>query len=200
MEKKIKELLMSTNRTGIGVLINELSNIGFFKAPCSTQYHLCKPGGLMEHSLNVYNALVELNDALDARLPKDSMIIAALLHDIGKCGQFGKAYYVPNMVRSKTKNKLTGEYDIVQSESKPYESNKELLSEEHEIRSVIIASRFIDLTEEEQSAILHHNGLWGKLDSGFSSTVDKTKLGLLLHFADMWCSRYVEPDKNTVTE
>ena len=34
-------------------LIKELEKGGFFTAPCSTQYHLCKEGGLLEHSLNV---------------------------------------------------------------------------------------------------------------------------------------------------
>jgi len=33
------------------------SKSDFFDAPCSTKYHLSKEGGLVEHSLNVYECL-----------------------------------------------------------------------------------------------------------------------------------------------
>lgn len=194
MKEKIIELLKSTERQNIEQLIETMERNDFFSAPCSSQYHLCKEGGLAEHSLNVYQKMVELNTALNAGLDADSIIIVSLLHDLGKAGDHGKPNYVPNYVRSKTKNKDTGEYDMVISSAKPYETNKELNYEEHEIRSVIIAERWVDLTEEEETAILHHNGLYGRLDSSFGSYYDKHKLSLLLHFADMWCSRVVEID------
>lgn len=200
MKDKIKELLLSTKRAGIEDLIKEMEKSGFFTAPCSSQYHLCQPGGLAEHSLNVFMKMTELNHALGAMIPRDSLIIVSILHDLGKSGMYGKPNYVKNMVKSKKKNPLTNDYDMVQSESKPYMTNTDLLYEEHEIRSVIIASKYIDLTEEEASAILHHNAQFGKLDSGYSSYYDRTKISMLLHFADLYCSRFVEVKKVTVTE
>lgn len=188
----IREALLATGRKGMPELLEEMEKNGFFTAPCSGQYHLCKEGGLAEHSLNVYKAIINIAGALKADVPMDSLVIVSLLHDMGKSGQFGKTNYVPNMIKSKTKNKETGEYDLVQSTAKPYETNKELIYEEHELRSVIIASKYIDLTEEEQHAIIHHNGSWCKLESSFSSTWDKQILTFILHFADLYCSRFVE--------
>ena len=196
MKERIKELLLSTKRQGMEKLIFDMEFGGFFEAPCSGAFHLCKEGGLAEHSLNVYEIFCELADALDRDWYLEnieSIKLVCLLHDLGKMGDHGKPNYVPNYVRSKTKNKETGEYDMVISSAKPYETNKELIYEEHEIRSVIIAERSIALTEEEESAILHHNGLYGKLDSAYgNANFCKTKLAFFLHMADMYCSRFYE--------
>lgn len=196
MKEKIKELLLSTGREGMDKLIEAMEQGGFFEAPCSGAYHLCHEGGLAEHSLNVYETFKSFAVAVDSEWGlenSDSIKIACLLHDLGKMGDHGKPNCVPNYVRSKTKNKETGEYEMVRSEAKPYETNKELTYEEHEIRSLLIAERYIHLTEEEETAILHHNGLYGKLDSIFgTANYCKTKLSFLLHTADMWCSRFVE--------
>ena len=193
MKEDFINLLKMSGREGIENLIVWMDENGFFESPCSSAYHLSKNGGLVEHSINVYYTLTILNESLGANLPSDSMLICALLHDLGKAGDHGKPGYVPNMVRSKTKNKETGEYEIVQSTSKPYEINKDLTSEEHEIRSLLIAERYIYLSEEEETAILHHNGLYGKLDSAYGThNYDKTKLAFLLHTADMYCSRFSE--------
>ena len=107
--------------------------------------------------------------------------LAGLLHDLGKAGDHGKAGYVENLLKNGNR-----------SDAKPYKTNPDLIYEEHEIRSVIIAERCIELTEEEENAILHHNGLWGKLDSSFGSSFDKNELAVLLHVADLWCSRFEE--------
>lgn len=194
-KNEIMELLLSTRRTGIHTLLAEMELNGFFEAPCSTKFHLSVEGGLAEHSLNVYRTMKELVESLcvGTEITDENIIICSLLHDLGKMGDFGKPMYVPNMVKSKAKNKETGEYDIVQSEAQPFEVNKELFGEEHEIKSVLIAERFINLTESEESAILHHNGLYGKLDSSYGTQLyAKTKLAFLLHTADMYVSRFVE--------
>lgn len=59
-------------------------------ASAKTDYHGAYPGGLVDHSLRVLNNLVALNKTYDWKLPKDSMIIAALFHDLGKVGLPGK--------------------------------------------------------------------------------------------------------------
>lgn len=201
MKEKFIDLLRSTKREGIDNLIKVMDEGGFFTAPCSGAYHLCHEGGLLEHSLNVHNKAMELARLwLDDSLPEEekleflnSVRLCSLLHDLGKMGDHGKSNYVVNYVRSKTKNKETGEYDMVQSSSKSYETNKDLTYEEHEIRSLLIAERYIHLTEDEETAILHHNGLYGKLDSSFgNANYCKTKLAFIIHTADMYCSRFVE--------
>jgi len=49
MQAKFKELLLSTNRKGMENVIERLEELGFFKAPASTKFHLNCEGGLLEH-------------------------------------------------------------------------------------------------------------------------------------------------------
>lgn len=177
---------------GLNELIDELEKGGFFTAPCSTQYHLCKEGGLLEHSLNVDRVATGLAIHLGYE-PIGSVSVAALLHDVGKMGQFGKVNYVPNMVKDGrvTKADPIQKYKI--SETKPFENNKELLYVDHEIRSIQIASQHLDLTEEENFAILYHNGMYSNLKYALNGK--ETPLQMIIHFADMWASRVVEIEK-----
>lgn len=184
MKAKIIELILSTERPGIENLIQHMEDNGFFTAPCSSQFHLCKEGGLAEHSLNVYevanNIRIPLtNGQYGSDLTNEHLIIVTLLHDLGKMGQFGKPLYSENYLAS---GKI--------SEKKPFETNKQLLAIPHEIRSIQIASKFIELTEEENFAILYHNSLYGDLRYAYSG--HETALSLLLHFSDLWCSRITE--------
>ena len=184
---------LSTGRDnkGFNELIEALDQGGFFTAPCSTQYHLCKEGGLLEHSLNVEKIAIGLAIHLGYE-PIGSVSVAALLHDVGKMGQFGKANYVPNFVKDgkPTKSEPIQKFKI--SESKPYASNPNLLYVDHEIRSIQIASQYIDLTEEESFAILYHNGMYSNLKYALNSK--ETPLQMIIHFADLWCSRVIEKE------
>lgn len=187
-EIRIDEILTNVGRPGIQNLINAMHENGFYSAPCSGAYHLCEEGGLAEHTINVHDKALELamlwtpND-MEGRVEfLNSVSLCAILHDLGKIGDHGKPNYVPNVLKS---GKI--------SDSKPYETNKELYYEEHEIRSVIIAERYIKLTEQEEGAILHHNGLFGKLDNSFGNHgFDRDLLAFIIHTADMYCSRFVE--------
>lgn len=184
----------STGRSekGLDELIEALDDGGFFTAPCSTQYHLCKEGGLLEHSLNVEKIATGLAIHLGYE-PIGSVSVAALLHDIGKMGQFGKTNYVPNFVKDgrPTKADPVQKYKI--SDTKPFESNKELLYVDHEIRSIQIVSQYIDLSEEESFAILYHNGMYSNLKYALNGK--ETPLQMIIHFADMWASRVKESEK-----
>lgn len=90
-------LLKSTNRQGIDECLLVLEQLGFFTAPASTKFHLNIDGGLVEHSLNVCKValriretMIELDNTLAAKLPKESIIIAALLHDVCKSDIYKK--------------------------------------------------------------------------------------------------------------
>lgn len=192
MKNKIKELLLSTGRSGMKSLIEYMDENGFFEAPCSGQYHLAKEGGLAEHSLNVLEIADHLRQTLFPTLNVESLIIVCLLHDIGKMGQYGKPGYVPNMIKDGRPTKAEPEQKYKQSADKPYKTNPELLYLDHEVRSVATISRFIDLTEEEQQAILWHNGLYGSFK--YQIQGKETPLYMILHFADMWASRVIEKD------
>lgn len=179
--------LQDTGRNGIDELIQYMDDVDFFNAPCSTQYHLAKEGGLAEHSLNVMIHALNMASAIEDinidNVPYDSIILVSLLHDLGKCGHYGKPNYVENILKSGKR-----------SESKPYTSNPEMLYIPHEIISANTVQKFIELTEEEYFAILHHNGMYGDLKYALNGK--ERPLQLLLHSADMWASRITEVEEN----
>ena len=54
-KERFIELLRSTKREGIEKLIDFLEKTDFFTAPASTRFHSSYEGGLLQHSLNVYD-------------------------------------------------------------------------------------------------------------------------------------------------
>ena len=196
LKEKIAVTLLSTNRPGMEELLNHMEQIGYFTAPCSGGNHLAKEGGLAEHSWNVngiMNAMYETVVGGDCEIPQYSIDIVSLLHDLGKCGDYGKANYVENWVKDGRPTKAEPEQKYKISETKPFKTNPDLLYIPHEVRSVKIASQFIHLTEYEEHAILYHNGLYSHL--GYDVKGKETPLYLLLHMADMWASRVMEVEE-----
>ena len=181
VREKIESLLRGTQREGIEDLLTYMEESGFYDAPASTKYHGAYNGALAEHSLNVYNIAYNLSCVLgyDTMANYDSLIIAALLHDLGKAGQFGKPLYVDNILK-------TG-----QSKAQPFKTNEEILTLDHEIVSVIEASKYIELTEEEQFAIAYHNGLYTAIGK-YNLQGKERPLQMIIYFADMWASRVTE--------
>lgn len=179
----VKQSLLKTKREGIEDLIQFMEDVGFFTAPCSGGNHLCKEGGLAEHSVNVMQSAERLGVALlggaDYNKVQDSVIIAALLHDLGKCGDYDKQLYVENTLKSGKR-----------SEAKPFKRNKDLTNVPHAVRSIKLATLFIDLTEDEEWAILTHDGLYDFMK--YEITGHETWLSMLIHWADMWSSKILE--------
>lgn len=198
---RIIELLKGTERKNIDKLIEHLDESGFFTAPCSGSYHLAYEGGLAEHSLNVCDLAMKLLHTFYEQpyieYWRNSVIIAAILHDLGKEGQFGKPNYVPNMLKGRA-TKADPYPEPYQSPKKPFTTNPELLYVDHEIRSIQIASQYIELTEDESYAILNHNGMYSNLKYAYSGK--ETALSLIIHWADMWAARIVEIEDGEVEE
>ena len=179
-EEQIKNVLLKTGREGMDGLVEYMSEMGFFTAPASGGNHLCEPGGLAQHSWNVYITAMLIAGILKFDTDMvNSVTIAALLHDLGKCGDYDKQMYIPNMLKS---GKL--------STAKPYKRNPDLLPIDHATRSIKLASLFIDLTEEEEFAIRYHDGLYETANYGVKG--HETPLYMILHFADLWSSRAIE--------
>lgn len=179
MEKdEFVEFLESTERKGIKGLVSGLEEIGFFEAPCSGGNHLCEEGGLLQHSLNVCRKALQLANVW-GYMDTDAVIIASLLHDVGKCGDYGKKYYTANILKSGKP-----------SASKPFKRNSDLLEKNHAVKSAVIVNRYIKLTEDEEFAILHHDGLYEYANK--EAWQEPTELLMIVHFADLWCSRVVE--------
>ena len=174
--------LIKTKRDNIKELIECMEDGGFYESPCSGAHHLAEPGGLLEHSLNVLTLARDLARAWESTIPEDSITISALLHDLGKMGDHGKPNYAENYLK-----------DGSRSSAKPYITNTNLVYIPHEVRSVLIAERYIYLSEEEERAILWHNGLYGQFRNDI--TGKETELYMIIHFADMWASRITEKEE-----
>lgn len=153
-------------------LLTCLEENGFFTSPSSSHYHGSVEGGNLAHSLLVTDTILKIREAIAPEISKESCVLVALFHDLGKANYFGKPNYLPNILKG---GKV--------SESKPYVTNTNRLPIPHQVASVHILAHFIELTEEETYAILFHNGLYtpdGKVIQG-----KETKLLMLLHWADM---------------
>ena len=156
MRNKIIELLRATGRGNVENVIDYLDkNSDFFTAPASTVFHGNYPGGLAEHSLNVYNVamrvkkqMVELKPELADRLSDDSVAIVTLLHDVCKT----KIYKL-----EKRNRKVNGVWEEVDVYSVDY-SNFPL---GHGEKSVIMLLKLgLNLTKDEMLAIRWHMTAW----------------------------------------
>lgn len=198
-ENKVKveiiETLKKTERPGVDDLIGCMEEIGFFTAPASGGNHSNGAGGLAEHSLNVMHTAEKLSVSLIGGKDitdeiRNSVVIAALLHDLGKCGDYGKQMYVPNMIKDGRPTKAEPDQKYKQSDAKPWKRNPNLLALDHATRSIKLATLFIDLTEDEEFAIRYHDGLYETANYGVKG--HETQLYMILHWADMWSSRVLE--------
>ena len=91
---KFDKAITHINREGLDQLINWLeTETDFFTAPASTKFHGNYDGGLLEHSLHVVEfALVNFGHLLrynpELEHLKESVIVAALFHDVCKINQY----------------------------------------------------------------------------------------------------------------
>lgn len=179
------------HRTGIDDLMEWLGRSDFYYAPASTRFHGCYPGGLLEHSLNVYHQLDRLigiyydEDEITDNL-KESAAIVALFHDLCKVN-----FYEPFM--KNVKNDETGRWEQVQS----YKID-EKVPLGHSQKSVIILQQFMKLKMDEIYAVMAHMGFADTSfkggDSYVGTIMDKSKLALLTHMADMVASKLYESE------
>ena len=176
MKEEFLELLKSTKREGIDDLISFMEKTDFFDAPASTRFHGNYKGGLLEHSMKVYEIFKEKvkNTEMEINIPEESIIISALLHDICKAN-FYKVDY------RNAKNDL-GVWEKV-----PYYTIDDQIPYGHGEKSVMMISEFIKLTPEEKYAIRWHMGFTEpkEIYSTISAAYKKYPVALLLFEADL---------------
>ena len=169
MKEEFIELLKQTNREGMENSIEFLKNkTDFFEAPASTRFHGSFKGGLLEHSMKVYEILKQ--KAGDS----ESVRIIALLHDICKTN-FYKVDY------RNAKNEQ-GVWEKV-----PYYTIEDTIPYGHGEKSVMMISEFIKLTPEERYAIRWHMGFTEpkELYTTIGQAYKKYPIALLTHEADL---------------
>lgn len=85
----VVRVLKNVERPGVESLVKWLTEESdFFEAPASTVFHLAVPGGLADHSLNVYNLLWDKVLSFGLKISEESIILCGLMHDLCKTGLY----------------------------------------------------------------------------------------------------------------
>jgi len=143
----------STFRTGMSQFSSSL--LEKFPGP---RFHLNIERGLLLHSVGVTCNALDVRTLLAPDIPDESIVIAALFHDLGKVGYPGKPQLCPTATAGKSRSKVS-----------------------------LIGNR-IDLTEDEAQAIVSHDGIYpvpggvNNLDYHHR----ECRLQMIVHFADKW--------------
>ena len=187
--------LQKVQRFGMDKLLEYIRASDFYTAPASTKYHLSCEGGLLQHSLNVLDALrgilTRTEDGWEYRvagkavltISDESVTIIALLHDI--C----KTYFYTTSMRN-AKNEQTGKWEKV-----PTYTVEDRMPLGHGSKSAMLIKEYIILTGPEMYAIWWHMGFTDTQDlASLGQAIDKYPLVWALHTADMMASHYMEAD------
>ena len=200
MKAEFVAILSTVEREGITDLINWLEESDFYEAPASSKYHNAFPSGLLDHVINTYYNLKSLVYAkgLDKIIDEESIIICGLLHDLDKVGLYEKGFKNVKKYHDGGKKKDEGgKFDWVVEESY-FKKDRDFYYGNHETNSVYLIRQYINLTKEEEMAIMHHHGGKGydSMQVNLTPIWDKTPLAILLHVADM-LSTFVDESEDT---
>ena len=156
----------------------------FFEAPASTRFHGAYKGGLVDHSLNVYECLKDYLERPRVReiyglnsVSEESIAIVALLHDICKVN-----VYRPS----------DGQWQSVDT----FEFHDDL-PYGHGEKSVYMITGFMRLTRDESFAIRYHMGFSSEYDDprSIGYTFEHFPLAFALSTADMEATYFLEGEK-----
>ena len=180
----------SIRREGADALLDYLEHKSdFFTAPASARYHGAWPGGLCEHSVNVYRCLAaylereRVKELYGLEYSAESIALVALLHDVCKTGCY----------KAGTRNVKgpDGRWQAVPTFY--YEDN---LPYGHGEKSVYILSGFLRLTREEAMAIRWHMGFSGDEDKRLvGQALQQYPLAFALSVADMEATYFLENEE-----
>ena len=188
-QKFIEYYQTNISREGADHLLEWLQTTDFFTAPASTRYHCACPSGLVQHSVNVYEVMMEkhFDPETDSA---ESFALCALLHDVCKA-QFYK------ISTRNVKNEKTGQWEKV-----PYYTIEDAFPYGHGEKSVFLIERFVRLKPAEATAIRWHMGGFDDAARGgnFSISVayDKYPIAVKLHLADLEATYLREKETSAV--
>jgi len=186
LKEEYLDLLKKTGRKGIDELCDWLENeTDFFTAPASTKGHGGFEGGLVLHSLNVYKLLKNFTKQIED-VKEESLIIVGLLHDLCKANFYKKT--VKNV-------KIPGEKRWVEEEGYVIEDSFPM---GHGEKSLFLAQRYIDLTDEEAMSIRWHMSGYDDAARSYaggmaqSAAFERYPLAVSCAIADMYTTYFLD--------
>ncbi len=181
------------NRPGIDKLLAWLDKSDMKEAPASTKFHLNEKGGLVQHSLNVFNRLIrmikyEYGDLEHSPYSQETIALVSLLHDLSKVNFY-------SLEQRNTKDEDGNWIKVDYYGVKPDEER--LFYGSHSENSVYMIKQFINLTYEEEIAVLYHmNGIDVSTDvftpKNVLTAYERCPLALLLAQSDMQATAFDE--------
>jgi len=188
-ERFIDIFTNKVKREGADKLLEYLETSDFFTAPASARFHSSYEGGLLDHSLNVYDCLVsylasERAQNFGFNYSDESIAIVALLHDLCKVGVYKKGFRNVKDEKGMWQRVDTFEFD----DQLPYG---------HGEKSVYIISGFMRLTREEAFAIRYHMGYSSEREDprNVSAAFEMFPLAFALSTADSEATYFLESDR-----
>lgn len=191
--------MAKVKRPGIDKLMDYIRKSDFYTAPASTKFHLSCESGLLQHSLNVLDALRGLlqeeqtnEDGTKAwfytvagtsvaQIKDESVILIALLHDI--C----KTYFYTTEIRNRKVGGKWEQYEAFAVDDKiPYG---------HGEKSVMMIEEYMKLQPVERYAIRWHMGYTEADTLSFNNAIDKYPMIWALHSADTQASHFMEANE-----
>lgn len=170
-KERFISLCSSIKRDGISDLMKWLNKGDFYEAPASTRFHGSYEGGLLQHSLNVYDELKRLLSAYpNIECSEETATIISLFHDLCKVNFYAKE-------KRNRKNEM-GQWESYDA----YKVDEEFCYGGHGSKSVYLIEHFIRLTPEEAVSINCHMGAYA--DENVGKSYEKFPLAWLLHVAD----------------
>lgn len=154
-----------------------LLSTDFFTAPASTRFHDSFTGGLLAHSLNVYNETIGLlKVAKFKNVNPLSALLVALVHDWCKIN-FYEGY------KKNVKDEATGQWH----QEDAWRVNQKGIPLGHGVSSMFLAQKLFTLSADECLAIRWHMGAWRVCESEIDELEianEKIPLVHLVQFAD----------------
>lgn len=162
----------------IDAIMNWLDNTDMKTSPASTVYHESVEGGLVVHTLKVFNQMIDVHKipVYTTITQYHSAALVALVHDWCKIGRYES--YIRNV-----KNEETGQWDKV----KCYKRKDALLPLGHGVASLFQAAQCFALNPEEALAIRWHMSHWNAADNEVDELQQANETAPLVHmiqFAD----------------
>lgn len=169
------------DREGIDKLVDWLETTDFYRAPASSMFHGNYAGGLIDHSIHVYEELKKLcNFYCPEKYTDESIAVVALFHDLCKVNFYTES-------TRNVKDDKTGQWYKV-----PFYKKQELNPiGGHGSKSMFLVMYHMHLTDVEAAAINCHMGPWDKQDYGnLGDVYENNELAWLLHVADERATYY----------
>lgn len=198
--ERFESLLQSCGRDGMDKLIEFIRKSDFYTAPASTRFHNCHKGGLLEHSLNVYDCLCAKKESSAwqptlAQIDDSTLIITALLHDLCKTYTYDVEFKNKKIYSDHgSKSDSNGRFDW---ESVPGYTINDRFPYGHGEKSVMMTEQFIELSPLERYSMRWHMGFTEPKESWntLSSAIRKYPLILALHEADLEATYILEKEE-----